>query len=239
MDAQEDDANTFANNWTIDFLKYDSCLYNGNVASRARYLAMSRALNATGRKIFYSVEGWHGGLSESSMSSLSLFRMRVYVCACVCVCVSACVCSLLILSFQSCSDGMLLPSVGSGSDGDWGPEYANMWRTGNDIWPRWDKCILNNLYTTNRVAQYMIPGKAWNDPDMLQPPGYVPGRTAIPGLTFEESRAQFVLWSVMKAPLILGLNYATYVRLGYDGDAAILGTTQKPQAWGFLLLGAE
>eukprot|EP00911_Craspedida_sp_UC1_P002655 UC1_evm2s1953 len=76
------DATTFANKWKIDYLKYDSCLYNGGVASRARYEAMARALNATGRTIFYSVEGWD-------------------------------------------------PSQGS-----WGPELADMWRTGNDIWPK-------------------------------------------------------------------------------------------------------
>ena len=71
------DATTFAKDWQIDYLKYDSCIYNSGVASRARYLAMSRALNATGRKIFYSVEGWDP------------------------------------------------------EQGNWGPELANMWRTGN------------------------------------------------------------------------------------------------------------
>ena len=55
-----DDATTFANDWQIDMLKYDACIYNNGVASRSRYLAMSRALNATGRHIFYSVEGWEG-----------------------------------------------------------------------------------------------------------------------------------------------------------------------------------
>lgn len=30
------DANTFANEWKIDMLKYDSCLYSGGVASHAR-----------------------------------------------------------------------------------------------------------------------------------------------------------------------------------------------------------
>jgi hypothetical protein len=34
--------------WEIDFLKYDACIYSAGVASRARYEAMSRALNATG-----------------------------------------------------------------------------------------------------------------------------------------------------------------------------------------------
>jgi hypothetical protein len=156
------DADTFANDWQIDMLKYDQCDYTNGLASRTRYLAMSRALNATGRQIFYSVEGWAGT---------------------------------------------------SQTQGDWGPEYANMWRTGNDIWPKWDLCILNNLYTTNAMAQYMVPGKAWNDPDMLQPPGYIPGTTSVPGLTLEESRAQFVLWAAMKAPLILGVNHAQLATL--------------------------
>jgi hypothetical protein len=154
-----DDANTFANDWKIDYLKYDACRYNSGIISRARYLTMSRALNATGRNIFYSVEGWNP------------------------------------------------------SQGNWGPELANMWRTGNDIWPDWDQCILNNLYTTNDAASYMIPGKAFNDPDMLQPPASVPGTTRTPGLTFEEARAQFVLWCVMKAPLMLGVNFAQLATL--------------------------
>jgi hypothetical protein len=154
-----DDATIFAKEWKIDYLKYDSCLYNSGIKSRARYLAMSRALNATGRKIFYSVEGW------------------------------------------------------SPAQGNWGPELANMWRTGNDIWPDWDACIMNNLYTTNSAASYMIPGKAFNDPDMLQPPNTIPGTTRKPGLTFEESRAQFVLWSVMKAPLMLGVHWSELATL--------------------------
>ena len=49
-----------------------------------------------------------------------------------------------------------------------------------------------------------------------QPPGYVPGTTAEPGLTFEEAQSQFVLWSVMKAPLILGVNHAQLATLSKD-----------------------
>jgi hypothetical protein len=55
---EKQDAATFAHDWQIDYLKYDACRYNAGVAGRARYEAMGRALNATGRKIFYSVEGW-------------------------------------------------------------------------------------------------------------------------------------------------------------------------------------
>jgi alpha-galactosidase len=151
------DANTFANDWKIDMLKYDACRYNFGVTSRPRYEAMGRALNATGRKILYSVEGWS-------------------------------------------------PET----DSTWGPEIADSWRTGSDIWPNWDNhnvCILNNLYQTNFAAKFHIVGKGFNDPDMLQPPNTL--KTVLsPGLTPEESYTQFKLWVVMKSPLVLGVNWA-------------------------------
>jgi hypothetical protein len=76
---------------------------------------MGRALNATGRPILYSVEGW----SPSS------------------------------------------------ADAGWGPEVANSWRTGSDIWPNWDNhnvCIMNNLYQTNFAAKWHRVGEGFNDP---------------------------------------------------------------------------
>jgi alpha-galactosidase len=156
------DAHTMAIEWEIDFLKYDSCRYSGGVASRARYEAMGRALNATGRKIFYSVEGWRP------------------------------------------------------DQGDWGPELANMWRTGSDIWPFWDTCIMHNLYQTNVAAPYNRhtmaargqladhAGGGYNDGDMLQPPGDTLMTVRQPGLSSVEAASQFKLWSIMKTPLILG-----------------------------------
>lgn len=133
------DADTFANDWQIDMLKDDSCLYNGGTASRPRYVAMRDALNATGRPIFFSVEG------QASF-----------------------------------------------------PDVANMWRSGGDIWPKWDECILRNLYANNALAALQEVG-AYNDPDMIQ--------SSSPDLTFDEAQSQFVLWAVMKAPLILGTLY--------------------------------
>lgn len=35
-------------------------------------------------------------------------------------------------------------------------------------------------------------------------------------LTFEEARSQFVLWAAMKAPLILGANYASLATMKAD-----------------------
>eukprot|EP01044_Picomonas_judraskeda_P000831 COSAG03_NODE_40_length_17307_cov_3.149457_10_plen_437_part_00 len=104
-------------------------------------------------------------------------------------------------------------------EGDWGPELANMWRTGSDIWPDWDTCILHNLYQTNLAAPYNRhtmaaagqladhAGGGYNDGDMLQPPGDTLISVRSPGLTSTEAASQFKLWSIMKAPLILGVNW--------------------------------
>jgi hypothetical protein len=116
------------------------------VASRARYVTMRDALNATGRQIFFSMEG------------------QAYF-----------------------------------------PDVGNMVRTGGDIWPQWDRCVLRNLYTNNANAAMFVPGGGFfNDPDMLQATGTEGGG----GLTFDEARAQFALWAVMKAPLILGAHFS-------------------------------
>lgn len=129
-----------------------------DVCVSTRYEAMGRALNATGRSILYSVEGW-------------------------------------------------TPAAG-----DWGPELANMWRTGADIWPFWDNnlpsgdCILHNLYSTNLAAPYQRVGVAFNDPDMLQPPNTLM-TVRKPGLDPIEAASQFKLWAIMKSPLVLGVNW--------------------------------
>jgi hypothetical protein len=141
------DADTFANDWQIDFLKYDSCIYNNGVAARARYTTMRDALNATGRPIFYSMEG------------------QAYF-----------------------------------------PDVGNMVRSGGDIWPEWDACVLRNLYSNNALTPTVAPGSGYFlDPDMIQATGTQGGGA----LSFDEARSQFVLWAVMRAPLILGALYSS------------------------------
>ena len=59
---EEIDADTFANDWEIDYLKYDNCFNEGNSGtakiSYERYNNMSQALLNTGRPIFYSLCQW-------------------------------------------------------------------------------------------------------------------------------------------------------------------------------------
>ena len=50
------DAETYAE-WKVDYLKYDNC-YNLNLSGKARYFAMHKALNESGRPIFYSMCNW-------------------------------------------------------------------------------------------------------------------------------------------------------------------------------------
>ncbi|KAG9116821.1 hypothetical protein FRC07_007427 [Ceratobasidium sp. 392] len=61
LDYEEIDAKTYAE-WEIDYLKYDNCYNQGRsgtpLVSFERYNNMSRALNATGRPILYSMCNW-------------------------------------------------------------------------------------------------------------------------------------------------------------------------------------
>jgi alpha-galactosidase len=51
-----DDAQSYAS-WGVDYLKYDTC-YHGDVPAKIRYERMYKALNATGRPIYYSICNW-------------------------------------------------------------------------------------------------------------------------------------------------------------------------------------
>ena len=53
---EEIDAKTYAD-WGVDYLKYDNC-YNQEIPAKMRYPNMSKALNETGRPIFYSICNW-------------------------------------------------------------------------------------------------------------------------------------------------------------------------------------
>ena len=41
----------------VDYLKYDNC-YNENITGKVRYFLMHKALNESGRHIFYSMCNW-------------------------------------------------------------------------------------------------------------------------------------------------------------------------------------
>ena len=78
---------------------------------------------------------------------------------------------------------------------------GNLWRTTGDIRDQWESKdphhlgMLDILDLQNGIESYAGPGH-WNDPDMLE--------VGNGGMTTEEYRAHFSLWSILAAPLIAG-----------------------------------
>jgi len=77
----------------------------------------------------------------------------------------------------------------------WAPKVSgNLWRTTGDISDNW-KSMTDIGFDQGRLAQYAGPGH-WNDPDMLE--------VGNGGMTAEEYRTHFTLWSMLAAPLMAG-----------------------------------
>ncbi|KAH3744287.1 alpha galactosidase [Pelomyxa schiedti] len=76
----------------------------------------------------------------------------------------------------------------------WGADVGNSWRTTGDITDSWMR-VIEILDKNNLWADFAGPG-AWNDPDMLE--------VGNGGMSFEEYKAHFALWSLSKAPLLIG-----------------------------------
>jgi len=77
----------------------------------------------------------------------------------------------------------------------WGPEVgASMWRTSGDISDTYDRMALNGFGEAG-LAKYAGQGH-WNDPDFLE--------VGNPGMTEDEQKTHFSLWTMLAAPLIAG-----------------------------------
>lgn len=80
----------------------------------------------------------------------------------------------------------------------WGKQVgANLWRTTGDIdiGNRWDSIVSNGFEHNGKLSHSGPDG--WNDPDDL-----LVGKS---GMTIDEDRTQMTLWSIMAAPLLVGL----------------------------------
>ncbi|XP_051138455.1 alpha-galactosidase 3-like [Andrographis paniculata] len=76
----------------------------------------------------------------------------------------------------------------------WADQIGNSWRTTDDIEDTWQS-MTTIADINNKWAAYAGPG-GWNDPDMLE--------VGNGGMTYEEYRAHFSIWALMKAPLLIG-----------------------------------
>jgi alpha-galactosidase len=83
---------------------------------------------------------------------------------------------------------------GDDNPATWAPAVGNSWRTTGDISDNWGSMIQRADWN-NEWAKYAAPG-GWNDPDMLE--------IGNGGMTFDEYKTHFTLWSLMKAPLLVG-----------------------------------
>ncbi|XP_010252089.1 PREDICTED: alpha-galactosidase 3 isoform X1 [Nelumbo nucifera] len=76
----------------------------------------------------------------------------------------------------------------------WAGGVGNSWRTTDDINDSW--ASMTTIADLNdKWAAYAGPG-GWNDPDMLE--------VGNGGMTYQEYRAHFSIWALMKAPLLIG-----------------------------------
>ncbi|XP_078436432.1 melibiase family protein isoform X2 [Wolffia australiana] len=76
----------------------------------------------------------------------------------------------------------------------WAGKVGNSWRTTEDINDTW--VSMTAIADINdKWASYAGPG-GWNDPDMLE--------VGNGGMTYQEYRAHFSIWALMKAPLLIG-----------------------------------
>ena len=109
--------------------------------------------------------------------------------------------------FSICDWGVNRPTMADKSmPWEWGDKIGNLWRTTEDIYDTWagrkgtSLGVVNILDLTEPLSAYAGPGH-WNDPDMLE--------IGNGGMTDDEYRSQFSLWSIIAAPLLAGNDIAT------------------------------
>jgi alpha-galactosidase len=81
----------------------------------------------------------------------------------------------------------------------WSGPIGNSWRTTKDIRDDWND-MMNRIHLNDQWWKYGGPG-GWNDPDMLE--------VGNGGMTAVEDKTHFSLWSIAKAPLIIGCDLRT------------------------------
>ncbi len=112
---------------------------------------------------------------------------------------------------------------GAANSRAWGRDYGNLWRTSDDIEPRWSRMLYNFDSVATREL-YSGPGH-WNDPDML----YV-GQGDFDVNHLAEARTHFALWAIADAPLIIGYDLRDAPRALFDilGAPEVIAVNQDP-----------
>ncbi|XP_061999083.1 alpha-galactosidase 3-like [Rosa rugosa] len=88
----------------------------------------------------------------------------------------------------------------------WAGRLGNSWRTTDDINDTW--ASMTTIADLNdKWASYAGPG-GWNDPDMLE--------VGNGGMSYQEYRAHFSIWALMKAPLLIGCDVRNMTAETYE-----------------------
>ncbi|GJJ71305.1 alpha-galactosidase [Entomortierella parvispora] len=110
----------------------------------------------------------------------------------------------------------------------WVGRFGQLWRHSTDIavykkdgQSRWPSVMTNYRFNI-RLARFQKPGN-WNDPDFI-----ITGDDV--GLTIEEQKSQFALWTIMASPLILSTNVKdlTFEQIAFLTNKEIIGINQDP-----------
>ncbi|XP_011076596.1 alpha-galactosidase 3-like [Sesamum indicum] len=102
----------------------------------------------------------------------------------------------------------------------WAGRIGNSWRTTDDIEDTWES-MTAIADINDKWAAYAGPG-GWNDPDMLE--------VGNGGMTYQEYRAHFSIWALMKAPLLIGCDVRNMTPETYEilTNEEVIGVDQDP-----------
>jgi alpha-galactosidase len=199
------DADTYAHDWQIDYLKVDFCgstagptnLSNGRVSYQQQpqydaWMALGRALNATGRPIYYSIcphrpIGAADGLPQEWVGDVAYAPPPEWTAA-----ERHALANSILVEYTNTFDSWYSP-VGARRPDMHGGVITD---------------IDSMLQLTN--LSFSGPG-SWNDADMLQLCTYGKGGTphSAGGMTLAEYRAHYSVWAVLASPLIISADLRT------------------------------
>jgi len=220
------DAETYAYDWEVDYLKVDYCgptsgstnITTGRVSYQPgpqydAWMALGLALNATGRPIYYSIcphrpvaasDGlppeWTGGLAYAPPPEWSAAQRKQLA-------------NSILVEYTNTFDAWYIPPGQHGHGG-----------------------IITDIDSMVQLTEleYSGPG-SWNDADMLQLCTYGKGNTihSATGMTLSEYRAHYSVWAVLASPLILSADLRTIKQEHPDClelmlNAEIVGVNQDP-----------
>jgi alpha-galactosidase len=104
----------------------------------------------------------------------------------------------------------------------WAPAVGNSWRSTGDISPHWNSIKANFLSSQKHIHRNQHG--AWADPDMLE--------VGNGNLTHDEEWTDIVLWALVKAPLLLGMELSTITpeTLNIVSNRNLIQVNQDPSA---------